>query len=84
VVNVKTSILFRQETLQENQNQFGSVLIHQPFAYTLIAVLVGLIVLLAMAFAYSGFYTRKATVAGLLMPAQGMLRITSMEWRCCI
>jgi len=70
--------LFRPEALAATGAQrFGNVLIHQPWGYSLAAILAGALILLISAFAYYGTYTRKATVSGLLMPEQGMLRLTA-------
>ncbi|WP_223456114.1 MULTISPECIES: HlyD family secretion protein [unclassified Pseudomonas] len=70
--------LFRTEVVTaKNEQRFGSVLIHQPWGYCVAAILASTLILLLMAYAYFGTYTRKATVNGLLMPEQGMLRLTS-------
>jgi membrane fusion protein len=70
--------LFRAEALATKSAQrFGNVLIHQPWGYGLAAILAGALILLVVAFAFFGTYTRKATISGLLMPEQGMLRLTA-------
>lgn len=70
--------LFRREALAARSSQrFGKVLIHQPWGYRFAAVLAGALILLVAAFAYYGTYTRKASVSGLLLPEQGMLRLSS-------
>lgn len=70
--------LFRSEVTEaRNEQRFGRVLIHQPWGYSLAAILAGTLILLLMTYAYFGTYTRKSTVNGLLVPAQGMLRLTS-------
>lgn len=70
--------LFRPEALAaKGAQRFGSVLIHQPWGYGLAALLAGGLIVLAVAFAFFGTYTRKATISGLLMPEQGMLRLTA-------
>lgn len=71
--------LFRAEVLASpGEQRFGGVLIHQPWGYRVAAILAGVLILLVGAFAYFGSYTRKASVTGLLMPEQGMLRLTSV------
>ncbi|MBE7373864.1 HlyD family efflux transporter periplasmic adaptor subunit [Pseudomonas sp. AL-54] len=55
----------------------GSVLIHRPWGYTFAAILAVALTLLVATFAIFGTYTRKATVTGLLLPQQGMLRLTA-------
>lgn len=70
--------LFRPQVLAGRSAQrFGSVLIHQPWGYGVAALLAGSLILVITAFAFFGTYTRKATVNGLLMPEQGMLRIAA-------
>lgn len=53
------------------------MLIHRPWGYTVAAILALALILLVAAFAYFGTYTRKATATGLLLPQQGMLRLTA-------
>ena len=70
--------LFRSEAISaKNEQRFGSVLIHQPWGYGVAAILAGALILVVLIYSYFGTYTRKATVGGLLMPEQGMLRLTS-------
>lgn len=70
--------LFRPEVVcAKTEQRFGSVLIHQPWGYKVAAILAGALILLIAAYAYFGTYARKATVSGLLMPEQGMLRLTA-------
>ncbi|KOX98593.1 HlyD family secretion protein [Pseudomonas nunensis] len=75
----ETLTLFRSEVANaKNEQRFGRVLIHQPWGYGVAAILASMLILLLMTYAYFGTYTRKSTVNGLLMPEQGMLRLTSM------
>ncbi|TBN47178.1 HlyD family secretion protein [Pseudomonas sp. BGI-2] len=70
--------LFRSEVVSAKTKQrFGSVLIHQPWGYGVATILAGTLILVVVIYSYFGTYTRKATVGGLLMPEQGMLRLTS-------
>lgn len=52
-------------------------MIHQPWGYYVSTLWAAGLIVLIMAFAYFGTYTRKASVSGLLMPEQGMLRLSA-------
>lgn len=68
--------LFRPEAVVKRKNQYlGNVLIHQPVGSRWAAFTAGLLLCLILWLAYFGTYTRKATVAGLLMPEQGLFRV---------
>ncbi|MFA5630677.1 MAG: HlyD family efflux transporter periplasmic adaptor subunit [Porticoccaceae bacterium] len=70
--------LFRAEALSsQNSAHLGRVLIHQPWGYTVAATVSGILILLVISFAWFGTYTRKTTVSGLLVPAEGVLRLTA-------
>ncbi|UVJ44494.1 HlyD family efflux transporter periplasmic adaptor subunit [Pseudomonas sp. LS1212] len=70
--------LFRTEVISFSRQQgMGHVLIHQPWGYRVATALAGVLILLILAFGYFGTYTRKATVNGLLVPENGMLRLTA-------
>lgn len=72
------SPLFRPEvSSSRNTRHLGSILLHQPWGYTFAAILAGVFILLVLAFAWHGTYTRKATVSGLLMPVEGLLRLNA-------
>lgn len=74
----KKPSLFRPEALAANSTRrFGNVLIHQRWGYSAAAALASAMIILVLAFSYYGTYTRKATVSGLLIPEQGMLRLTA-------
>lgn len=73
-----TRPLFRPEAVCAAQEQrLGNVLVDQPLSYRLLALLAALLVILIIAFGYFASYTRKATLHGLLMPEQGMLRLSA-------
>ncbi|MGQ7818914.1 HlyD family secretion protein [Metapseudomonas furukawaii] len=57
--------------------RLGRVLIHQPIGFTVSAILALTLITISTAFFYFGTYTRKETATGLLMPEQGMLRLSS-------
>src|SRR5690606_31197174 len=70
--------LFRAEvSTGGGTRRFGSVFVHQPWGYRIAAALACVFIILVVSFAYFGTYTRKATVTGLLMPEQGILRLTA-------
>lgn len=70
--------LFRKEAVEaKNIQLMGKVLIHQPLGYSISALIAAAFVMLVLLFAYFGTYTRKATVPGILIPEQGMLRLNS-------
>lgn len=70
--------LFRPEVAAAHSaRQFGNVMIHQPWGYYATTLCAAGLIALVMAFAYFGTYTRKASVSGLLMPEQGMLRLSA-------
>ncbi|MNF65618.1 Colicin V secretion protein CvaA [compost metagenome] len=74
----ESTSLYRSEVTSTSRQQgMGRVLIHQPWGYRLAAALAGSLILLILAFGYFGTYTRKATVNGLLMPDNGLFRLTA-------
>lgn len=73
-----TPSLFRPQVLEERDgHRLGKVLIHQPLAHHLAAVVAALLIAAIAAYACLGTYTRKATVRGLLMPEQGLFRLVA-------
>lgn len=72
--------LFRPEVAAaRSAPRLGKVLIHQPLSHHLTALLATGLILLVTAYAYFGTYTRKASVNGLLMPEQGILRLNAQS-----
>ncbi|OEC37450.1 hypothetical protein A7D25_01945 [Pseudomonas sp. 21C1] len=70
--------MFRKEVNEaKSKSRLGNVLIIQPISYTLISCFGISLALATLAFGYFGSYTKKATAGGLLMPEQGLLRISS-------
>tara|TARA_R100001369_G_scaffold54914_1_gene81770 strand:- start:6422 stop:7663 length:1242 start_codon:yes stop_codon:yes gene_type:complete len=63
--------------LTTQRQKTGSVLIHQPWGYTAAAVIALVFSILVALYSYLGTYTRKSTSSGLLMPEQGLLRLTA-------
>jgi membrane fusion protein len=76
----QTLPLFRREVLAARHEQaVGALLLVQPISTTLltgaaVAIAVGLVLL-----SFRGEYTRKARVAGYLVPTQGLIKIYSRE-----
>ncbi len=69
--------LFRQEVQTEQSNRLqGEVSITQLPAFSWLAALLTVIVLLSLLFLFSAEYKRKETVFGLLQPQQGVNRLT--------
>ncbi|MDB5998520.1 MAG: cvaA [Rhizobacter sp.] len=70
--------LFRSEALQARSHaRLGTVFLAQPLGHHMAAWLAALLIALIAAFACFGSYTRKATVTGILSPAEGVLRTVS-------
>ncbi len=69
--------LFRQEVQAEQSNRLqGEVSITQLPAFSWLAALLTVIVVLSLLFLFSAEYKRKETVFGLLQPQQGVNRLT--------
>lgn len=72
--------LFRQEALQAHRPRWmGEIILIQPLGYrvfSLLALVIGLTVVLVLTL---GTYTRRSTVAGLLVPDAGLIRITAPQ-----
>lgn len=69
--------LFRQEVHAEQSNRLqGEVSITQLPAFSWLAALLTVIVVLSLLFLFSAEYKRKETVFGLLQPQQGVNRLT--------
>ena len=72
------SELFRREAVQHATRRLdGAVVPATPLSVKTLGVLLAAVVLGAAAFAASASYARKATVAGILVPDQGMIRATA-------
>ncbi|MCU0968990.1 MAG: HlyD family secretion protein [Rubrivivax sp.] len=68
--------LFRPEALEaQRQGWLGGVQIARPPSLALLTVAVVVFALLLVAFVVGTAYTRKATVAGVLVPDRGLIRI---------
>ncbi|WP_315547748.1 HlyD family efflux transporter periplasmic adaptor subunit [Lautropia mirabilis] len=70
--------LFREEaSTKRGLHDMGSVYIHQPPSYYTISISMLLVVAGIILYAYFGTYTKRATVHGLVMPENGLFRVTS-------
>jgi membrane fusion protein len=68
--------LFRQEALDTQQHAWlGSIQLIRPFSLTLLATLAVISAVSVVLFLVLGQYTRKAHVAGVLVPEKGVLRL---------
>ncbi|QIU92226.1 HlyD family secretion protein [Yokenella regensburgei] len=69
--------LFRKEAqTHHNENEPGSILVPASFSLSLCAVITILLFLCIALFIYSGKYTRKAHLTGIVMPSSGLVKIT--------
>ena len=68
--------LFRKEALKHhNENEPGNILVPASFSLSLCAVITILLFLCIALFIYSGKYTRKAHLTGIVMPSSGLVKI---------
>jgi len=68
--------LFRQEAVQHATRRLsGDVILATPLSVKTLGLLCAVIVFAAAAFAATATYARKATVAGWLVPDQGVIRV---------
>nr|WP_246844378.1 hypothetical protein [Klebsiella pneumoniae] len=68
--------LFRKEALKHhNENEPGNILVPASFSLSLCAVIAILLFLCIALFIYSGKYTRKAHLTGIVMPSSGLVKI---------
>jgi membrane fusion protein len=76
VALAKMPSLFRQEALTtQHQTWLGSIQLIRPLSLTLLAALAALVAVGVVIFLGVGQYTRKAQVAGVLVPEKGVLRL---------
>ena len=70
--------LFRQEAVRHATRRLeGEVLLATPLSIKTLGLFLAVITFLAVAFLFSATYARKTTITGLLVPDQGMVRVTS-------
>jgi membrane fusion protein len=72
--------LFREEVLQERRTQFlGTIRIGRNPSFTLVTIVAVLLAAGLVAYAAWGEITRKARLAGVLIPVQGTLTVSSSQ-----
>ena len=68
--------LFRQEALEhQRQKLYGTILLARPLSFTVLTALFVAIAFAVVAFFFLFGFSRKATVPGVLLPDQGLVRI---------
>lgn len=78
--NVKVSQLFRQEVIDEHNNQgYGQIRLLQPLATWIISAGAVFVTIGLIAFITLASVTRKAHVGGITVPSAGTLSISSMS-----
>lgn len=75
----KTVKLFRDEMLEREGQWLGTVRLARPVSFSMIAAAVGIVLLLTVVFLVSGNVTRKARLAGILMPVEGTLNVAAPQ-----
>lgn len=74
----KMSELFRQEAvLQATRRLSGSVILATPLSVRVLGLLLSIIIIASVIFLSFATYARKASVAGWLVPDQGLIRTTA-------
>ncbi len=72
------SELFRREAVRHATRRLeGEVVLATPLSIKTLGLFLATIVFAAVAFLFSASYARKATITGLLVPDQGMIRATN-------
>src|SRR6267154_2896602 len=72
------SELFRREAVRHATRRLeGEVLLATPLSIKTLGLFLAVVIFAAVAFLYNASYARKATITGLLVPDQGMIRATN-------
>lgn len=72
------SELFRREAVRHATRRLeGEVILATPLSIKTLGLFLAVVVFAAVAFLFSASYARKATITGLLVPDQGMIRATA-------
>ncbi len=72
--------LFRPETLEHrNRDGLGSIRLTRPVSFALLTALVLVTLVCVVSFLVLGEYTRKARVAGYLVPDRGVIRLVAPQ-----
>ncbi|MGL4724083.1 MAG: HlyD family secretion protein [Scandinavium sp.] len=69
--------LFRKEAVNhQTETEYGEIIIPSSFGLFFSAISTLALLFLIFAFIYSGEYTRKAHLSGIVMPSSGLIKIT--------
>src|SRR6201999_4031126 len=69
--------LFRREAVRHATRRLeGEVILATPLSVKTLGLFLAAVIFAALAFLFNATYARKATVTGLLVPDQGMVRTT--------
>lgn len=72
--------LFRKQAAEHQAvQQYGTVLLTQPFSYTVLTGWLVLLVILVVGLLFTVDTTRKAQCQGILLPSAGALRVVSLQ-----
>jgi membrane fusion protein len=72
------SELFRREAVKHATRRLeGEVVLATPLSIKTLGLFLAAVVFVAVAFLFSASYARKATITGLIVPDQGMIRATN-------
>jgi membrane fusion protein len=70
--------LFRREAVRHATRRLeGEVLLATPLSIKTLGLFLAVVIFAAVAFLFNASYARKATITGLLVPDQGMIRATN-------
>jgi len=76
----RSSPLFRSEALAHaGHRTHGVVILARPTTYSLITALFMIFAVVIVAFFFCASYTRKVAVQGMLLPTQGLIKVTSLQ-----
>lgn len=77
---MSNSPLFREEALQyQSERLYGSIILTRHWSYATLTLLFSAIVVALIIFFWVAGYTRKETVAGVIAPSAGLVRIASPQ-----
>ncbi len=74
------SKLFRNEVFDAKRDTWlGQIVLIRPISFTFLTIATVLLAATVLAFLFWGEYTRKAKVAGYIVPSQGLIKIISQQ-----
>jgi len=72
--------LFRREALEHQQHKrYGTILLARPLSYSIFTAIFSTIAVGIVIFFFFFGFTRKETVAGVLLPERGLIRVYPMQ-----